>query len=271
MSARQLQPMLCRSAAGGTASNGSLKISVITVCFNSEQTIADALRSVASQTYPAIEHIVIDGASRDGTVEMVKRHGQHVAKLVSEPDRGIYDAMNKGLALATGYLVGFLNADDVLADNDVVSRIAAAANSHQKPDAVYGDLVYVSATNMERTVRRWHSGSFDPSRLPFGWMPPHPTFYTRTELLCELGGFDTRYRIAADYDCMLRVLTRPEARLAYVEHEFVRMRLGGASNRSLQAMLRKSREDLEIIRSNGVGGLATLACKNVRKLPQLWR
>jgi glycosyltransferase len=248
-----------------------MSVTVITVCFNSARTIVDALRSVQSQTHAALEHIVIDGASRDGTAQLVREHGHRVARFVSEPDHGIYDAMNKGLALASGEFVGFLNADDVFADDGVVARIAAAASSPSHPDAVFGDLVYVDAQDMTRVVRRWRSGRFASSRLRFGWMPPHPTFYARTEQLRRLGGFDTGYRIAADYDCMLRVLSRPGATAAYLDEVLVRMRTGGASNRSLSAVLRKSREDLRTLRRSGVGGLFTLGCKNLRKLPQLWR
>ncbi len=248
-----------------------LKVTVITVCYDSERTIVDALRSVQAQRHPAIEHIVIDGASRDATARMVRENSSRVSVLVSEPDGGIYDAMNKGLARATGDIVGFLNADDVYADADVVARIAAAAAAPDRPDAVFGDLLYVDAIDMQRVVRRWRSGPFEAGRLRYGWMPPHPTFYARTEVLRALGGFDTRYRIAADYDCMLRYLARPGVRAAYIDDVLVRMRTGGASNRSLAAVLRKSSEDLRALRSNGVGGLFTLGCKNLRKLPQLWR
>jgi glycosyltransferase len=251
-----------------------MKVSVITACYNSAATILDTLRSVASQRDVQCEHIVVDGASKDATPVLVRQHGSHVALLVSEPDAGIYDAMNKGLALASGEWVGFLNADDVFADERSLARIALAAASGAGPhrvDAVYGDLVYVSAADPEQVVRRWRSGAYAPDRLRFGWMPPHPTFYVRTAKLRRLGGFDTRFRIAADYDCMLRYLRCPAARVIYVEEVLVRMRTGGASNGSLRAVLRKSAEDLQAIRRNQVGGLLTLGCKNLRKLPQLWR
>ena len=246
-----------------------MKISVITVAYNSAATIADTLRSVATQQHPEIEHIVIDGASRDSTLEVVRREGAHVARVVSEPDRGIYDAMNKGLQLATGDFVGFLNADDLYADPLAVTRIAEAAAT-PGIDAVFGDLVYVRGDDTSRVVRWWRSGAFHRARLGWGWMPPHPTFYVRRGLLQDAGmAFDAGLRISADYEFMLRCLSRPDAKAAYVPHVLVRMRVGGASNRSVPAVLRKMREDLSALHRNRVGGVVTLACKTLRKLPQL--
>jgi glycosyltransferase len=246
-----------------------LKVSVITVSFNSARTIGDTLASVAAQTHPDIEHIVVDGASTDDTLAVVRQHGAHVARLLSEPDQGIYDAMNKGLALSSGEFVGFLNADDMLASPDAVAAIARAAAD---PDigAVCGDLVYVRQDRPDEVLRYWRCGPFTPSRLRFGWMPPHPTFYVRRSLLARIGGFDTRLRIAGDYDFILRYLGRPGMQVAYVPNVLVKMRMGGASNHSLRAVLCKSREDLVALRQNNVGGLITLLCKNMRKLPQFF-
>jgi glycosyltransferase len=245
-----------------------MKISVITVAYNSAATIGDTLTSVAAQGHSNLEYIVIDGASSDGTPEIVRQHGAKVHTVLSEPDRGIYDAMNKGLALATGDLVGFLNADDTYAHADVVASIARAAEQDPAADAVYGDIVYVREDHPDQVLRYWRSGAYARSRLRFGWMPPHPTFYVRRSCLTGLGRFDDRLRIAADYDFVLRVLSRADARAAYVPDVLVRMRAGGASNRSLAAMWRKSREDLWALRRNHVGGVMTLLCKNLRKLPQ---
>lgn len=245
-----------------------MKITVITVCFNSAASIADTLDSVAAQTHPAIEHIVIDGASIDDTVSIVRDRGKHVARLVCEPDRGIYDAMNKGLRLATGDLIGFLNADDMFAHSGVVASIARTAQEDPAADAVYGDIVYVRADRPDKVLRYWRSGAFTRSKLRFGWMPPHPAFYVRAARLAEVGVFDDRLRIAADYDFVLRCLAGPNSRATYVHDVLVRMRAGGASNRSFKAMLHKSREDLWALKRNGVGGWPTLLCKNLRKLPQ---
>lgn len=245
-----------------------MKVTLITVAYNSAATIADTLASVAMQSYPDIEHIVVDGRSTDATMDIVRSRGQHLAKVVSEPDEGIYDAMNKGLRMATGDIVGFLNADDVLNDPDAIRRLAEAAAD--ACDVVYADLVYVRNENLDSVIRHWRSGSFRPSRLRFGWMPPHPTFYARAGLLRHVGFFDASYRIAADYDFMLRCLRCPSVRVGYVPQVMVRMRAGGVSNASLRSMLRKSREDLRALRSHGAGGWLTLVAKNLRKLPQFF-
>lgn len=247
-----------------------MKVSIITVSFNSKATIGDTLRSVSAQTHPDIEHIVVDGASSDGTVDVVRQEGGHVAKVLSEPDRGIYFAMNKGLKLATGDLVGFLNADDVFADRSTVARLVATA-SLTKADAVFGDLAYVRSDNLSSVVRYWSSGEFSPGRLRLGWMPPHPTFYVNRLSPGLRLEFDTSLRIASDYEFMMRCLTRSGVRAAYVPHVIVRMRMGGISNRSVSSMLEKSREDLTVMRRYGIGGWMTLVCKNLSKLPQFLR
>lgn len=245
-----------------------MKISVITVTYNCASTILEALASVAAQTHRDIEHIVIDGGSSDGTQALIAAHGSSVSRMLSEPDKGIYDAMNKGLRLATGDLVGFLNADDMFAHPDVIASIARAAQHDTTADAVYGDIVYVRPDRPDQVLRYWRSGEFTRSKLRFGWMPPHPTFYVRAAKLAEIGHFNDQLRIAADYDFVLRSLARPHARAAYVRDVLVRMRMGGASNRSIKAMLRKSQEDLWALKRSGIGGWPTLICKNLRKLPQ---
>lgn len=245
-----------------------MKITIITVTYNSASTIAHTMRSIAQQTHQAVEHIVIDGASTDNTLDVVREHGKHVARVISEPDRGIYDAMNKGLALATGEMVGFLNADDILAHERVLESIDRAARQEPAVDVVYGDLVYVRNEHPDQVLRYWRSGEFTRAKLRLGWMPPHPTFYVRATTLHAIGPFNDRLRIAADYDLILRSLAMPGVRTAYIRDILVRMRAGGASNRSLKAIIRKSREDLWAIRQNGVGGWLTLICKNLRKIPQ---
>lgn len=245
-----------------------MKMTIITVAYNSAATIAETLKSVASQTYEDIEHIVVDGASTDKTLDVVRAHGVRLTNVVSEPDSGIYDAMNKGLRLATGDLVGFLNADDMFAHRDVVASIAQAALQNPSADAIYGDLVYVRQDQTDQVLRQWRSGEFTRARLGFGWMPPHPTFYLRSSRLASVGLFNDTLRISADYDFMLRCLSAQDAQAVYIPDILVRMRAGGASNRSLKAMVRKSREDLRALRENNVGGWLTLMCKNLRKLPQ---
>jgi glycosyltransferase len=246
-----------------------MKISVITAVFNKRDTIAEALDSVLAQSHPDVELVVIDGGSTDGTLEVLQSYGGRIAVLVSEPDHGIYDALNKGLGLATGEVVGFLHSDDVFVDADSLARIASGFYGPEI-DAVYGDLVYVRRDNPQQVVRYWKAGMFTLSRLRQGWMPPHPAFYVRRSVYERLGGFDTSYRIAADYDCMLRFLSRG-IKVVYVPQVLVKMRLGGASNRSFKNILRKSREDYRALKANRVGGLPALVWKNFSKLPQFLR
>lgn len=246
-------------------------ITVITVSYNSATTIAETLRSVAGQTWGAIEHIVIDGGSTDGTQELVRQYGRANVVLVSEPDKGIYDAMNKGLMLASGGWIGFLNADDVFATPEVVRDLVATIE-HTSADAVYGDLEFVDRIESKRVVRRWQSGPFVPAQLRKGWMPPHPTFYVRRMLVQRLGGFDAQFRIAADYDFMLRYLNEPGMKVAYLPQIVVQMKTGGASgNHSLQAVLRRNVESYKVLRKNRLGGAVALIWKSFRKLPQLFR
>lgn len=247
-----------------------IKISVVTAVYNRQQTVGQALDSVLSQTYPAVESIVIDGASTDGTLAVLEPYRQRLAVLISERDQGIYDALNKGIKHATGNVVGFLHADDVFENSEVLAKVAAA---FQDPaiDAVYGDLVYVRHDDIGQVIRYWKSGEYDDAALSRGWMPPHPTFYVRRHVYEQLGGFDTRYRIAADYDTILRFLAVGKIRVAYIPEVLVRMRTGGISNRSLKTILRKSLEDIDVLRRNQVGGVITLFQKNFSKLSQFWR
>lgn len=250
-----------------------MKISIITATYDCVATVGECLDSVASQTYADREHLVIDGASSDGTQAVLEARRGQLTELVSEPDQGRYDALNKGLARARGEVVGVLHGDDVFADPGVLARVAAAF-ADPGVVAVYGDLEYVSRTDPGRVVRHWRSRDFDPGLLRRGWMPPHPTLYLRRSVYERLGGFDTRYRIAADYDLMLRVLRQLPGRAVYLPQVLVRMRLGGESNRSLGSIARKSWEDFLALRRNGLGGPAglgavgALAWKNLSKISQ---
>ena len=246
-----------------------MKISIITATWKCAGTIADCLASVAGQSYPDREHLVIDGASTDGTLAILEAHRAQLAVLISEPDRGTYDALNKGIARASGEVIGFLNADDLYADPEVLARIATAF-ADPAVDAVYGDLVYVSQADTDRVIRYWRAGEYRPSRLHWGWMPPHPTLYLRRALYERHGVFDLHYQIAADYDLMLRVLSRLTGRVVYLPQVLVRMRLGGISNHQLRNILRKSWEDYQALRTNRMGGLGALAWKNLSKVPQFF-
>ncbi|RST85165.1 glycosyltransferase [Aquibium carbonis] len=246
-----------------------MKITIITAVFNREATIAQAIESVRAQTWPDVEHVVIDGASTDGTLGAIEGVRHDAMRLVSEPDKGIYDALNKGVALACGDVVGLMHSDDFFAHDQVLAKVAAA---FETPGvlAVYGDLDYVSAADESRVVRRWRSGSFSREKLARGWMPPHPALYLRREVFERHGAYDTSYRIAADYDAILRYFSRENLHPAYIPDVLVKMRLGGESNRSLGNLLRKSREDYRALRANGVGGGAALLMKNVGKVGQFF-
>jgi glycosyltransferase involved in cell wall biosynthesis len=246
-----------------------MKISVITAVRNRVATVGEALDSVQSQSWADVEHVVVDGVSTDGTLELLETRRREIAVLVSERDSGIYDALNKGLNLATGDVIGLMHSDDIYADKHVLADIAAAFDD-PKIDAVYGDLNYVARNDTSRVIRRWRSGEYSRVRLAEGWMPPHPTLYLRRHVIEHWGGFDETFRIAADYDVILRYFARGRIRPAYVPRVLVKMRVGGESNRSLARVFCKSREDYVALRRNRVGGLRTLVRKNFSKIRQFF-
>ena len=249
------------------AVSNSLSVSVVTACYNSAGTIDTTIQSVNSQSYSNIEHVFIDGGSTDATLDVIASIARTGHTVLSEPDKGIYDALNKGIQRSTGDVVGFLHADDFYANDDVMDRIARC---FAKPEvqAVYGDLQYVSQADTTKVIRNWNTKQFNPSRLKRGWMPPHPTLYVRKEWYQKIGGFDTNYRIAADYFSMLQFFSHPEFTADYLPQVLVKMRVGGASNRSLENIIQKSREDYSALKRSGVGGLSTLVAKNIRKIGQ---
>jgi glycosyltransferase involved in cell wall biosynthesis len=243
-------------------------LSIITVCLNSARTLGDTLASVNAQTHPDIEHIVIDGGSTDGTQDLARAQGRRVAQLVSEPDRGIYDAMNKGLALATGDVVGFLNADDAFASPAAAAAIARAFD--RETLACYGDVVYVSAEDPTRVIRYWRSGPYRRGLCAQGWAPPHPTLYVRREAVLRHGGFDERLRVAADFEMALRLLDVAGLPVRYIPEVLVRMRAGGVSNGSLKGILRGHRDMAAALRAHGLpAGWGWSARRLARRIPQL--
>jgi glycosyltransferase involved in cell wall biosynthesis len=246
-----------------------MKITVVTAVFNRRDTIGEAMNSVYAQSHADLEHIIQDGVSTDGTLEIIKARSSAQTRLVSEQDQGLYDAINRGIRRASGDVIGLMHSDDFFASSTVLSRVAAALDDRDV-DGVYGDLQYVSSKQPDRVIRHWRSGDFVASKLSRGWMPPHPTVYLRREIFEKWGLYDTEFRISADYDAMLRYLARGGVRLAYIPEVLVRMRLGGESNSSLERVFRKSREDLKAIRRNGVGGVGTLAMKNLSKVSQFF-
>jgi len=251
-----------------------MRFSIITISYNPGRLLKETIDSVLSQDYPNIEYIIIDGGSTDGTVDVIKSYGCGISKFISEPDNGIYDALNKGIALATGDIIGFVHAGDLCADSSVISSIAKTFEN-SRADAVYGNLLYVSRNNINRIIRYWQSGVFSPARLKFGWMPPHTALYVTREVykkarLANGQYFDTSFRIASDYDFMMRVLVKLKISHAYLPRVIVKMRVGGASNCSIRNLIRKSCEDYRAMRRNDIGGFSTLLAKNFRKLPQFF-
>ena len=218
-----------------------MKISIITASYNSAATIADTLRSVAGQTYRNFEHIVVDGASTDDTLQYVSRIGGPGVRVVSEPDKGIYDAMNKGLALATGDVVGLLNSDDLYPTPTVLEHVAAAFDD-PSVDAVYGDLCYVKQHDTSVIVRYWRSSPFTPGLFSRAWCPPHPTLFVRRSVYERIGGYDLRFAIAADMELMARYLEVHRIKTLHLDEVLVHMRMGGTTNRSLRNIVQQNRE-----------------------------
>lgn len=244
-----------------------MKISVVTAVYNRVDTVGQTVKSVQEQTYDNVEHVVQDGGSTDGTVERIVSLANADTRMVVEVDQGIYDAINKGIVRATGDVIGLMHSDDFFAQDVTIAKIARAF-ADTSVEGVYGDLQYVSASDPERIIRYWRAGQYSDARLKWGWMPPHPTLYLRREVFKRLGLYDTSFSIAADYDAMLRYLIKGRINLAYIPDVLVKMRIGGESNRSVERILHKSREDLRALRNNGVGGIGSLAAKNLRKLSQ---
>ena len=228
-----------------------MKISLLTVSYNSAATIRDTIESIRKQDYPAIEYIVVDGNSTDGTVDIVKEHSTFITRWISEPDRGIYDAMNKALQLATGEVVGILNSDDFYFSNNIISQVAAAFNEPQI-DAVFGDLVFVDPDNLQKTVRTYSSAKWNPSKFARGFMPAHPTFFVRRKYYEQFGLFKTNYKIAADYELLIRFLYVNKLRYQYLPITMVKMRRGGVSSRNLRSNIVLNNEIIRACRENGI-------------------
>ena len=247
-----------------------VSFSIITATWNCSSTLSECLRSVAFQDYRHIQHLVIDGASTDGTIEVIKDHIYLIDKFKSEPDLGIYDALNKGLEMATGDVVGFMHADDLFASRTVISEIARFFDD-PSVCAVYGDLQYVHAQDTSRVIRHWKSSQFTQGDLLRGWMPAHPTLYVRRDWYRRIGCFNISYRISADYLSVLKLFGTPDFKSVYHPEVLVKMRTGGTSNKSLKAILRKSKEDWRALRScnfSAQDSMRAIAWKNLSKISQ---
>jgi glycosyltransferase involved in cell wall biosynthesis len=245
-----------------------LKISIITVSYNSAATIEQSILSVANQNYPHIEYIVVDGQSTDGTLDIIEKHKETISKFISEKDLGIYDALNKGIDLASGEVIGILHSDDMYTDAHVISKYATLF-SREQTDAVYSNLYYVDRKHSDKIIRKWHSGIYNKGAFYNGWMPPHPTFFVKKEIYKRLGNFNLSFRIAADYELMLRFIEKNGITLSYLDEYTVKMRTGGKSNVSLKNRIAANIEDRRAWRVNGLKPkFYTLFLKPFRKIIQ---
>jgi glycosyltransferase involved in cell wall biosynthesis len=219
-----------------------MKISVITVSYNSAKTIEDTIQCVLNQSYKNVEYILVDGASKDNTPEILEKYKDRLSKIIIEPDYGIYDAMNKGIRAATGDIIGFLNADDSYVGSKVLERVAQAFQQNEV-DSVYGDLCYVSEEDTNDVIRFWRAGKCTERNFLNGWMPPHPTFFVKRSVLEKYGIFDPTFRFAGDYELILRLLYKHHISTHYIPYCMVKMRIGGAGNRWLENRLIANLED----------------------------
>jgi glycosyltransferase involved in cell wall biosynthesis len=249
-----------------------MKISIITATFNSSSTIARCIASVNEQTHPNIEHIIVDGASNDQTIEIIKNTPNRVSLISSEPDNGLFDALNKGILLATGDIVGFLHSDDSFNSPNTIENIAAAfMNQYITFDGVYGDLVFTSQTDYDKKIRFWKGQPFKLSLINRGWMPAHPTLFLRQSVYSKHGLFDLNFKIAADYDYILRIFKDQALHFNYITEVITVMRMGGNSSKNLRNILKKKQEDYLILKKNQIAHpMVTLLLKNFSKISQLF-
>lgn len=248
-----------------------MRVTLITATYNSGASIKTCLDSVVSQDYDVFEYLIIDGKSSDETLSIVEDYQKKYfyIKLISEKDEGIYDALNKGVLLATGDVIGFVHSDDLLASKTVISEIVATLKN-EKLDGVYGDLEYVRKEDTSKVVRFWKSRSFNSKLLSKGWMPAHPTLFLKKEVYEKHGFFNLGYKISADYDFMLRILKDDSLKFGYLPKVITKMRVGGASNGSINNIINKTKEDYRAIRSNQIGGWFSILIKNTSKIKQLF-
>lgn len=248
-----------------------MKVSIITVCFNSASTIKDTIESVLSQDHADLEYIIVDGGSTDDTLTIIASYGERITRCISEKDRGIYDGMNKGIQLATGELIGILNSDDVYQDPKVVSDVVKQIES-SRADALYADLVYVDQRDLKKVKRFWKAGEYREGLFRKGWMPPHPTFFVKKKVYEQFGLFNLDLKSAADYEIMLRFIHKHKISLCYLPRVITRMRVGGKSNTTLMNRIRANREDKKAWTINGLKpGLFTLIRKPLSKLGQFMK
>lgn len=246
-----------------------MKISIITVCYNSEETISDTIQSVLSQDYKDVEYIIVDGKSTDRTLEIIQSIKSRI-KLISEKDRGIYDAMNKGINIASGDVIGILNADDVYKNSQVLTAVMDAFKANVS--IVYGDIEYVKYNDISKVVRKWKAGVFRSGKFKWGWMPPHPGFFIKKSCYESFGLFNLNLSTSADYELMLRMLEVHHLSCHYISKTITSMRVGGASNSSLKNRLIANRNDKKAWTIHPINPFwFTFILKPLRKLPQFFR
>ena len=246
-----------------------MKLSLITAVFNNKKYIEDCIKSVLDQSYENIEYNIVDGGSEDGTIDIIKKYEHSISKWISEPDNGIYDAMNKGIKMASGDVIGFLHSDDFYANEGVIEKIADAFVTYSV-QSVYSDVVFFNKS-INRVIRYWRAGEYRKGLISRGWMPPHTAFFVRKEIYEKYGYFNTDLRIAADYELILRFLGKHNITTHYIPEVFIKMRMGGRSNGSVKNIIRKTVEDYRALEINGMNGRAfTLALKIISKLPQFF-
>jgi glycosyltransferase involved in cell wall biosynthesis len=227
-----------------------MKFSIITVCYNSEKTIFDTIHSVNNQTYPNIEHIFVDGGSSDKTLEIINSNSKVDKIVISEKDKGLYDAMNKGIKLATGDVIGLINSDDLFCDSDALLKVVELFEKNKNLDSVYADLFYVSEKNTNKIIRKWVTGP--QKEFKFGWHPAHPTFYIKKNIYDRFGLFDLSFRLAADFEIMLRLLEKHKIKTIYLKEPLVKMRLGGETNKSLKNIYCQNIECIRAFDKNNI-------------------
>jgi glycosyltransferase involved in cell wall biosynthesis len=228
-----------------------IKVSIITVCFNSAITIKETIESVLNQTFKNIEYIIIDGNSTDGTIEIVKSYANNISCFISEKDEGIYDAMNKGIKLASGDIIGLLNSDDTFYDNNVISDVVDNFGNESLIDGVYGNLIYISKENENKAVRKWTSKSYYKNYFEDGHVPPHPTLFLKKNVYVQAGFFDVKYKFAADYEFMFRVFKKNDFKFKHINRELVKMKLGGATNKNFKNIYKGNKEIICAWQQNG--------------------
>lgn len=246
-----------------------MKLSIITASYNSAATIRETLESVSDQEYRNIEHIVVDGGSTDETIEIIQQFSEKKVIVISEPDNGIYDAFNKGIKMATGDIIGFVHSNDRLIDKNVITNVVNKFSS-DAVEAVYGGLLYIDVSKGRKVVRKWRPEAISKTGLFFGQMPPHPTLFFRSDVYARLGFYDTNFKIASDYDFILRYFNNQTGKAVCLNQYLYEMKIGGISNAGIGNQLRKIYEEYLIIRSHKMNALVTIVSKKLRKIKQLW-